>query len=90
MKNAEVKKVQDAVITNLKARNNVKIMSDEGKVEFLAGAMTVLHAVYKTEEEAKDDKLSAAIPPYWVIAIMSGMVNELLQDEKSPEGETVH
>ena len=85
-----IKEVQAAVITNLKARDLVKKMSQTDKVEFLAGAMTVLNAAYQTEEEKKTDKLAAAVPPIWVISIMSGRVDDLTKGEESPGGETVH
>ena len=87
----EVKKVQDAVIANLKARDTYHQMTEKDKVEFLAGAMTVMHNVFKTEEDEKSGNLAKAIPPLWVIAIMSGTVEDLLVGgEKSSEGEIVH
>ena len=87
----EVKKVQDAVIANLKARKEFQQMSERDIVEFMAGAMTVMHQVYRTEEDEKSGNLAKAVPPLWVIAIMSGRVEDLLVGgEKSSEGEIVH
>lgn len=39
------------------------------EVEFFAGAMATLHAVFPHPEP---DRLSSAVPPGWVICAMSG------------------
>lgn len=49
----------------------IKVLSKRGGIEeaaFLAGAATVLHEVYG----GVDGNLSAAVPPLWIIAPMTG------------------
>lgn len=54
------------------AYQGVKVGSAKARsmeVEFMAGAMATLSSLFPNRNP---DLLSTAIPPYWVIAIMSG------------------
>lgn len=81
----DLKTVQDSILNGLWARDQLKPMTEADKAEFLTGAMTTLNAVYATDEEREANKLAAAIPPYWVIACMTGGVSDLVRRE--PENE---
>lgn len=64
-----------AVEARLKSRmdaHRINLLSKRGAIEeaaFLAGAMTVMHEVYGPSEGGN---LSAACPPLWIIAPMTG------------------